>query len=378
MFDTRTETNGVRNSDGCAEVWEGTYGWRPELIIGSTGGGYAYLNWTGEAPGVPFPLPLSGNQWFLTTIAVEPGAVDYYINGQFVDSWPLTLTPQFEAPGATIELGNRVDGAYPFTGSLAGFSVYSSFLSASQVATLYNTGLGPVSGNLSPNSPVQMGAGVLDLGGNSQTVLSLSDYGSGGGVVTNNGAAATLTLAPTGGTTVYSGAIQDGTGQTSLTLNGPGMQVLSGVNTYSGQTTVSAGTLEAKTTAALSNYNNSGYITVASGAMLAVNMGGAGEWNSGYPDDIAALAASASFASGAALGIDTTDAPGGVTYAGALAGSFGLTKIGPNTLTLAGANTYTGLTTIAAGTLQLTDGGSVNSSSGIINDSDLAFNAVAL
>ena len=115
-------------------------------------------------------------------------------------------------------------------------------------------------------------------------------------------------MAPTGGTTVYSGAIQDGTGQTSLTLNGPGMQVLSGVNTYSGQTTVSAGTLEAKTTAALSNYNNSGYISVASGAMLAVNAGGAGEWNSGVSDDIAALAASASFATGATLGIDTTDA----------------------------------------------------------------------
>ena len=373
VFDSRAFAG---DGNGSAFLWYGDQGWRPLLRIGGTDGNYAYNNWMGEAGGVAFPWPMNGNQWFMVTVEAEPGQIQAFVDGQWINTYPITDTPQFQSAGSPVEIGGRVDNSTYFNGSVADFAVYNSFLTAAQISTLYSTGLGPVSGNLSPNSPVQMGAGVLDLGGAGQTVLSLADYGGGGGVVTNNGAAATLTFAPTGGTTVYSGAIQDGTGQTSLTLNGPGMQVLSGVNTYSGQTTISAGTLEAKTTAALSNYNNTGYITVAPGAMLAVSVGGAGEWNSGVNDDIATLAANASFAPGGALGIDTTDATGGMTYSGALSGAFGLTKIGPNTLTLAGANTYSGATTIAAGTLQLTDGGSVNSSSGIVNNSDLAFNAV--
>ena len=186
----------VGDTAGSRELWYGDDGWRPYLQIGSTTPGqYAYNTWMGEAGGVPFPWPPSGNEWFLTTITVEPGQIEVYVNGQLINTYPITLTPQFQSTGSPVEIGGNVAQTSFFTGSIADFAVYNSFLSAAQVATLYNTGLGPVSGNLSPNSPVQMGAGVLDLGGNSQTVLSLSDYGSGGGVVTNNGAAATLTLA---------------------------------------------------------------------------------------------------------------------------------------------------------------------------------------
>ena len=138
--------------------------------------------------------------------------------------------------------------------------------------------------------------------------------------MTNSGAtAATLTLAPTGGNSAtFSGTIQDGSpgSQTALTLNGNGTQVLAGTNTYSGPTTITAGTLQAATTAALPNYNNSGYISVGPGAMLAVNAGGPGEWNSGISDDIGALASNATFAVGSLLGIDTTNATGGLSYPG--------------------------------------------------------------
>ncbi len=41
---------------------------------------------------------------------------------------------------------------------------------------------------------------------------------------------------------------------------------------------------------------------------------------------------------------------------------------------LAGSNTYSGLTTITAGTLQLNDGGSINGSSGVVDNGRLAFN----
>ena len=65
--------------------------------------------------------------------------------------------------------------------------------------------------------------------------------------MTNNGpSAAVLTLAPAGGSATFSGVIQDGASQTALTLNGPGTQILAGSNTYSGLTTITAGTLQTR------------------------------------------------------------------------------------------------------------------------------------
>ena len=49
--------------------------------------------------------------------------------------------------------------------------------------------------------------------------------------------------------------------------------------------------------------------------------------------------------------VDTTS--GSIALSGILSGSGGLNKVGPGTLTLAGANTYSGTTTIAAGAVQM-------------------------
>ena len=64
-----------------------------------------------------------------------------------------------------------------------------------------------------------------------------------------------------------------------------------------------------------------------------------------------------------------------VTYGGAVSGSGTLTKQGAGTLTLTGANTYTGGTTIAAGTLQIGNGGTTGSLVGdIVDNGALIFN----
>ena len=84
---------------------------------------------------------------------------------------------------------------------------------------------------LPSTTPVQMGAGVLDLAGVNQTIASLADFSSGGlGTVTSSVAGpVTLTLAPpSASTTTFSGVIQDGSGTMALVMDGPGTQVLAG------------------------------------------------------------------------------------------------------------------------------------------------------
>ena len=79
------------------------------------------------------------------------------------------------------------------------------------------------------------------------------------------------------------------------------------------------------------------------------------------------------------LGIDTTN--GDSTYGGSigLVQDLALTKLGPNTLTLTGSNTYTGVTTVSGGTLQVGNGGSGASIGGtsvvnMANNAALIFN----
>ena len=112
---------------------------------------------------------------------------------------------------------------------------------------MYLTQIVPVGSGL-PDTPVQIAGGaMLDLHGLNATIDSLADSGGGGGTVTTSVSGVfgplVLTLAPAG-TTTFSGKIQDGAGQLLLTMNGPGTQVLTGSNTYTGATTVNGGMLE--------------------------------------------------------------------------------------------------------------------------------------
>ena len=61
---------------------------------------------------------------------------------------------------------------------------------------------------------------------------------------------------------------------------------------------------------------------------------------------------------------DAADTPRNITFNGALTGAGSLTKVGAGTLTLGAANTYTGATTVNAGTLNVT--GSLTGSSNVL------------
>ena len=107
----------------------------------------------------------------------------------------------------------------------------------------------------------------------------------------------------------------------TLTKLGAGTLTLTGNNTYSGASTISAGTLQ------LGSGGSSGSIA---GDVL----------------------------NNAALVIDRT---GAISLAGDISGNGSLTKLGAGTLTLTGSNTYSGGTTISAGTLEVGAGGASGS-----------------
>jgi autotransporter-associated beta strand protein len=143
---------------------------------------------------------------------------------------------------------------------------------------------------------------------------------------------AALSVTTTSSSSSISGVIS-GTG--SVTKAGSGIVTLSNSNTYTGSTTVSAGTLNITGT-----LSDSTAVTVASGATYIVNSS----------DTVASLAGAGNTVLNANLTFgDAND----TTISGILSGPGSIIKAGAGTLILSGTNTYGGGTTINAGTLTL-------------------------
>ena len=148
----------------------------------------------------------------------------------------------FDIGGGTTTFSQSFGGSGPvtFTNGDAVLSAVNSYSGATTVTS--TSGLAAnVAGALSPNSDFTVN-GTLVLEGFSNTIRSLS----GSGIVANAaiGLPATLTIAPSSGSTTFSGILIDSLGDAlSLVKTGAGTQVLTGANTYSGGTTIAAGAL---------------------------------------------------------------------------------------------------------------------------------------
>ena len=253
---------------------------------------------------------------------------------------------------------------------------------------------------------------------NLATIIS-SGYGSVTGV----------TLNPTSGSTTYSGVIADGATGTTLAKTGAGTQVLSGANSYTGQTTVTAGTLSLGASQRISDSSNLlvnggtfnlngfdetvGTVTISSGSINGTAntltgsayslQGGTVNALLGGSGAVAVSGGTTTLGSAGRLGtgkaltisggqLTLGGAESVVSYqqtAGTLAGAFTLTsstaydiqagavsanlggsgvalnKTTSGTATLSGTNTYTGATNVNNGTLVLTGTGSINNTSGV-------------
>jgi len=147
------------------------------------------------------------------------------------------------------------------------------------------------------------GTATFDLNGTTQTVAKLDDSALAGVIKSSLGSGRLVVGDSTNST--FQGTIISGA-SLGIEKVGSGKLTLSGVNTYSGGTTITAGELVVNSLATQAITNN---------AVLTFN-----------PD-------------------------ANRTFAGVIGGSGSVTKIGANDLTLTGANTYAGGTTVTTGNL---------------------------
>ena len=221
---------------------------------------------------------------------------------------------------------------------LNGFS-----LATAEPLTINGTGIG--------------GGGVLiNSSGTAVTYTGTIALVSASTIIANNGTinlttgaisgAFALTLDGTGNGSISSVI---GTGANILTKNGTGTWILSGANTYTGTTTVNAGTLQYGNNDVIAN---TGAVTVSGGTLDLVT----------FSDSVGTVTlTSGTIASSTGILTGTSYIVQSGVISAILSGAVALTKSTTGTVTLSGANSYTGLTTISAGILKLgATGGTTN------------------
>jgi fibronectin-binding autotransporter adhesin len=244
--------------------------------------------------------------------------------GQNGSNETLTLTPTAQNTyGST-----RVDNSAAIQPTLHAQTV---FLQAGNAFAFSTGGLSLSGASASDLAVLQLNSFSFSFANLSSDNAFAQIQNSGSGGVSSP---ATITVGSDNTSTIYSGALMDGsTGTLSLAKVGTGMLSLTGVGSYSGGTTINSGTISFASGAL-----GTGTITFAGNSTL--------QWNGTNTQDVSSQIV---IKNGVTATIDTNG--NNVTFASAFgAGSTGaLTKVGNGTLVLAAQNAYTGATTLSGG-----------------------------
>ena len=238
----------------------------------------------GGAGNLTLPGVISGTGFSVTKV----GAGTVTLSGANTFSGPTTNT------AGTLDLNNQL---------------------ALQNSTLTMIGGGPITLDSA------VAGKAFTLGG---LVANTSGAGYDLGLTNTAGAAVAITIGNNNASTTCAGVLS---AAGSLLKNGTGTLTLSGTNTYSGATTVSAGTLA---------------------------LGGSGQLGGGTYAAVITNSGTLNYNSSAAQ-----------TLSGIISGAGALVESGPGTLTLSGVETYTGATTVKAGTLLVNSPGSLAAGSAV-------------
>jgi autotransporter-associated beta strand protein len=228
-----------------------------------------------------------------------------------------------------------------------------------EALTILGTGMSN-SGALRNLSGTNVYGGAVTLGTGGATIQSDAGLLTVSGII--GGSAQPLTVQGTGNTTL-GGVIGTTTG--TLTKAGTGTLILSGANTYTGQTLVNDGTLQI----AADNVGTVGSITssaVGRGS-LSLNGGGISSVDTAARTILNATTIGGNLVIGDTVNnglmtFSSTVNLGGATRSltvtsdalfNGVVSNGGITKLGTGTLTLSGANTYTGQTSVNGGVLSI-------------------------
>jgi outer membrane autotransporter protein len=356
------------NAPGGSTSFNGTSSAGSATIISNAGAGGALggtTNFLGSSDGGTARAITNGNASFdisgLTTAGMRIGSIEgsgnYFLGSKTLsvgsNNSSTTVSGVIQDGGSSGGAGGSLTKIGTGTLTLTGTNTYSggTNLNGGILAVNSDTNLGTVTGALS------FSGGALEAlvtGGGITSTRAITLNAGGGTFLADAGTASTL-----------SGAI---TGIGAWIKTGPGTLTLSGANTYTGATTVNAGVLQAGSVDAFSARSA---FTVNTGAMLDLN---------GFNNAVGSLSGSGLVQNtgGAGALSNATLSVGGdntsTTFSGTLQDgvrSLALTKVGTGTLTLTGANTYTGGTTINTGALQLGNGGTTGSITGNVTDNGI-------
>ncbi len=265
------------------------------------------------------------------------GSASATINGGIViDTGTLTFDQTIAATISSVVSGaGSVVKEGSGTLTLTGTNTYTggTTISGGKLSISSEANLGDVSGTLT------LDGGMLQVTGTTLTGLARNIVlGSNGGGFDIADAGNTFTVT------------QSFSGSGGLTKDGAGILVLTGTNAYIGATTVSGGTLRSGQAGA---FSASSAFTIASGATLDL---------AGFDQTIGTLAGAGAITLGAGtLTVGSNNTP--TTFSGTISGTGGLTKTGTGTLALSGTNTYSGATTVSAGTLYINGSGAMSAAS---------------
>ncbi|ASJ92090.1 autotransporter-associated beta strand repeat-containing protein [Porphyrobacter sp. CACIAM 03H1] len=345
-------------------------------------------------------LTLSGANTYTGSTTVAAGTLQILAGGSLASGVinSANLTNAGTISGFVVNSG--VLGSTGVLGrGLANNATGSAFVSGQLIGTVINAGSITLTGTTTGIADVSQNGGTFNLNGFDTTIQSLA--GSGGTLALGS---ATLTITGTGfPSNTFDGTI---TGTGSLIKNGPSAFSLSGAQSYTGLTTINGGSLIIGAAESLAGavQNNAGFGNAGTIAGLVTNAGtlsstgtlAAGLTNTagaranvrgsvngvitnagtvslmcvttgittlsqsatgvtnlfGFNTAVDALSGGGTVTLGSAI-LTVGGTSSSSTFGGTITGSGGLTKVGTGTLTLSGANTYTGATRIEGGTLAL-------------------------
>lgn len=361
-----------------------TYAAEPISLAGNGSGAGALHQGGGSTITLPGTITLGGD----ATIKQDGGTTMNLTGGIALGNSSLNL---LNDGGANMNINSALTGSGSVTKSgggtarLAGANTYAG-------ATVISAGIlrlgagsvipdGPGKGDLTVNA-------TLDLNTFSEAINGLSGTGT---IDTVAGGSPVLTVGSNDQASTFSGLIKNTAGTLSLAKAGTNSLSLGGTNTYGGATTVEAGLLEITNPSALGSASSGTSIRsgarlflygLPNGSTLAEPLDLAGDGNGegairqggGKTNTLSgaiSLGGNTMIRSDGGATIHLTH-PSGITGAGATLtfqndggsninvsgpvalGSGGVTKTGGGTVTLSGANTYSGDTLVALGRLGVT------------------------